>query len=303
MSFRTVVISQQSKLDLRMGYLVIRQGGATKRVFLDEINTLIVENPACCVTGCLLAEMVRKKIKIIFCDEKHSPVSELLPCYGNTDCSGRLREQLCWSPVFCRHLWTNIVRMKIQKQAAFLSELGHEADASRLNGYVAELEEGDVSNREGHAAKVYFNVVFGKNFKRGDGGAIDSALNYGYALLLASFNREIVACGFSTQLGLSHHNEFNYYNLSCDLMEPFRILIDRHVHACSFDEFFSREKHKVLDIYNQSFLLNGTMQRLDNCIRLYVHSVFKAIKNSDEGAMKNISWPAEPVYACSHNED
>ena len=73
MSFRTVVIEKRSKLDLRMGYLVVRREDETMRIFLDEINTLIIENPACCVTGCLLVELVKRKIKVVFCDEKHSP--------------------------------------------------------------------------------------------------------------------------------------------------------------------------------------------------------------------------------------
>ena len=77
MSFRTVVIKKRSKLDLRMGYLVVRQDDETKRIFLDEVNTLIVENPACCVTGCLLAELVSRKIKVIFCDEKQSPALQM----------------------------------------------------------------------------------------------------------------------------------------------------------------------------------------------------------------------------------
>ena len=79
MSFRTVVIEKRSKLDLRMGYLVVRRDDDTARVFLDEVNTLIVENPACCVTGSLLAELIKRKIKVIFCDEKPISVS------GNMD--------------------------------------------------------------------------------------------------------------------------------------------------------------------------------------------------------------------------
>ena len=78
MSFRTVVIAKRSKLDFKLGYLVIRRDDNIQRVFLDEINTLVIENPACCVSGCLLAELVNKKIKVIFCDEKHSPCAELI---------------------------------------------------------------------------------------------------------------------------------------------------------------------------------------------------------------------------------
>jgi len=116
--------------------------------------------------------------------------------------------------------------------------------------------------------------------------AVDSALNYGYSLILSAFNREIVACGFSTQLGIAHHNTFNQFNLSCDLMEPFRVLVDRWVDSCQFCEFGSAEKHKVLEIFNQPFVIDNKNYRLDDCIMLYVRSIFKAIMTKDLSVIK-----------------
>ena len=290
MSFRTVVIEKRSKLDLRMGYLVVRREDETMRIFLDEINTLIIENPACCVTGCLLVELVKRKIKVVFCDEKHSPCSELMPCYGHGESAGKLGEQIQWDREFCQRLWTNIIAEKIRNQALFLLEKQRNKEADMLFSYVTQLQIGDPGNREGHAAKVYFNAIFGDGFKRGDGMAVDSALNYGYALILSAFNREIVACGFSTQLGIAHHNTYNHFNLSCDLMEPFRILIDRWADACGFIQFGHSEKHRMLEIFNQPFYIDGSTRRLDDCIMLYVRSVFKAIYLHETAAVKFCSW-------------
>lgn len=286
MSFRTVVVEKRSKLDLRMGYLVIRKDNETIRIFLDEINTLIVENPACCLTGCLLVELTKRKVKVVFCDEKHSPCSELLPCYGHGECSGKLQEQIQWDKDFCQLLWAKIIAEKIYNQALFLSEKGKTKEAALLHSYIPDIQLGDISNREGHAAKVYFNAIFGNGFKRGNGMAVDSALNYGYSLILSAFNREIVACGFSTQLGIAHHNTFNQFNLSCDLMEPFRVLVDRWVDSCQFCEFGSAEKHKVLEIFNQPFVIDNKNYRLDDCIMLYVRSIFKAIMTKDLSVIK-----------------
>ena len=52
MSWRTVVITNRCKLDLKMGSMVIR-GEDTKRIFIDEIAILIIENPAVFRTGYL----------------------------------------------------------------------------------------------------------------------------------------------------------------------------------------------------------------------------------------------------------
>lgn len=72
MSWRTVVISQRCKLDLRMGYMVVR-GEETMRVFLDELAVVVIENCAVSMTGCLLAALTEKKVKVIFCDERRNP--------------------------------------------------------------------------------------------------------------------------------------------------------------------------------------------------------------------------------------
>ena len=301
MSFRTVVVAKRSKL---MGYLVIRREDETARIFLDEINTLIVENPACCVTGCLLTELVKRKIKVIFCDEKHSPSSELMPCYGHGESAGKLQEQIQWPREYCQLLWTRIVAEKIHNQALFLLEKGFSKESAMLLSYARELQTGDQTNREGHAAKVYFNVIFGQGFKRGSGMAIDSALNYGYSLILSAFNREIVACGYTTQLGIAHHNTYNHFNLSCDLMEPFRILVDRWVAACSFLDFGAAEKHRVLELFNHPCTINGATHRLDDCIMLYVRSVFKSIAMQDLEAVRFCSWRApEPKENSSNHEN
>lgn len=50
MSWRTVIIEGRCKLDYRMGYMVVR-AAEVKRVFLEEIAVLVVENPAVSLTG------------------------------------------------------------------------------------------------------------------------------------------------------------------------------------------------------------------------------------------------------------
>ena len=60
MSWRVVVIESQSKLDYKMGYLVVR-GLETKRVLLDEIAVLLIENPAVSMTGVFGLFSKRKK--------------------------------------------------------------------------------------------------------------------------------------------------------------------------------------------------------------------------------------------------
>ncbi len=71
----------------------------------------------------------------------------------------------------------------------------------------------DSTKREGHAAKVYFNALFGMDFTRADDNPINAALNYGYSMILSAINREITAAGYLTQIGIFHQNTFNPFNL------------------------------------------------------------------------------------------
>ena len=91
MSFRTIVITERCKLDLRMNYMEVRKSDGKKRVFLDEIDVLILENPAVSMTGCLLSELMKKKVAVIFCDAKHNPQGEFLPYGGSHDSSRKIR--------------------------------------------------------------------------------------------------------------------------------------------------------------------------------------------------------------------
>lgn len=280
MSWRTVVISSRCKLDTKMGYMVVR-GEDIRRVFLDEIAVVIIENPAVAMTGCLLSELMSRKIKVIFCDNRHTPQGELVPYYGSHDTSRKLRMQIAWDEMVKGAVWGNIIAEKIRQQAGFLLELEKHNEAELLDSYIGQIEFQDTTNREGHAAKVYFNAVFGMDFSRRSDHPINAALNYGYSILLSAFNREIAACGYATQLGLHHGNVFNQFNLSSDLMEPFRILIDRTVYREDMQDLSTQNKRKLANVLNEQVLINGTRQTVMAAIGIYVRSVFDALTEKD----------------------
>lgn len=207
MSWRTVVISQSSKLDYQLGHMVVRQEKIHK-IYISEIHTLVIETTAVSITASLLAELTKQKVKVIFCDEKRNPSSELIPYYGSHDSSAKIRSQVKWDDSIKGEVWTEIIKEKISQQKLHLQDLRlHEANL--LESYISQVEFADKTNREGHAAKVYFNALFGLEFTRGSDTPINAALNYGYSLILSSFTRHIAANGYLTQLGLFHDNMFN----------------------------------------------------------------------------------------------
>jgi CRISP-associated protein Cas1 len=279
MSWRTIVISSCAKLDYQMGFLVIRRDTVTK-VHLSEIHTLMVESTAVSLTAALLQELVNHKIKVIFCDEKRNPNSELIPYYGAHDTSRKVRNQIAWTEDIKTAVWTEIVSEKIRNQMAVLEDQGH-IESKLLQQYIEELQFGDESNREGHAAKVYFNALFGKDFSRSSDNSTNAALNYGYSIILSCFTREIALNGYLTQLGLFHDNMFNQFNLASDLMEPFRTLVDRKVLEMKPEKLEHEEKMLLVGIVNQEVQINGRREYVSNAIKIYTRSIFDAIEEKD----------------------
>lgn len=279
MSWRTIVISRSAKLDYKMDYLVVRQEEIT-RIHLSEISVLMVESTAVSLTVTLLNELTKRKIKVIFCDEKRNPSSELISYYGSHDTSAKVRKQIEWTAEMKSMIWTEIVTEKIRKQMELLKNLEKE-ESHLLGEYIEEIQPGDMTNREGHAAKVYFNALYGMQFTRTADVPYNAALNYGYSLILSVCNREITANGYITQLGLFHNNMFNQFNLGSDLMEPFRILVDEEVYWMKPEKFEHDEKMQMVNILNREVVIDGKRNYLNYAIKIYCKSVFDAMNEQD----------------------
>lgn len=280
MSWRTVVISNSAKLDYQMGFMIVRQSEITK-IHLSEMALLLIESTAVSITSALLAELTKKKIKVIFCDEKRNPSTELIPFYGSHDTSAKIRTQAEWGKDIKAEVWTEIVTEKIRKQMEFLEWADRSEEAKLLLGYIQEIQPGDATNREGHAAKVYFNALFGKEFSRTQDIPYNAALNYGYGIILSTVNREIVSNGYITQIGLFHDNMFNAFNLGSDLMEPYRVLVDRLVYEMQPEKFEHEEKMEILSVLNQEVRIDGKNNYVLNAIKIYCKSIFDAINEKD----------------------
>ena len=157
MSWRIIVVSSSAKLDYQMGFLVVRKE-VVQKIHLNEISTLILESTAISLTAALVTELIKRKIKIVFCDEKRNPCGEVVPYYGSHDTSIKVKNQIAWETAIKQSVWTEIVSEKIKKQKEFLEELKKE-EYQLLYNYLQEIQFADASNREGHAAKVYFNAL------------------------------------------------------------------------------------------------------------------------------------------------
>ena len=287
MSWRIVSVASLSKLDYKMDYLVVRNRETTTRIHLSEISILLLESTAVSLTAYLLRELERRKIDVIFCDEKRIPYAMLASLYGSHDTALRYREQAGWAQENCNTVWAEIVKQKIRGQIEVLPK-EKSKEKKLLESYLPQIQPGDASNREGHAAKVYFNALFGMDFSRSAETPVNAALNYGYGLLLSAQAREVIACGYCTQLGIFHSNRFNRLNLASDLMEPFRPFIDARVRDLEPKTFGKEEKHEMIAVFNRVLSIEGKQQFFLTALRLYTRSVLQALGT---GEVSGICFP------------
>lgn len=282
MGWRTVIVNTHSKLSYKNNHLVFRNSERSEMIHLSEIDVILLETTDITITTMLIKRIVDEKILLIFCDDKRLPIAKILPFYGRHDSSLQLAKQLSWSDDIKSWIWTEIIGQKILNQSTHLKNQGFFEKEQAILALYNNLQKYDPTNREGHAARIYFNTLFGNQFSRSQDNDINAALNYGYTLLMSMFAREIVCSGCMTQFGLKHANQFNDFNLASDLMEPFRIIIDQIVFDNKNKEF-KQIKIQLFSIFSNTYLYNGKEMYLTNIISDYTKKAIKALNNELKG--------------------
>ena len=285
MGWRTVVVNKNC---YKNDYLIIRSE-ELQMIHLSEINSIIVENGMVSITSYLINELANKKIKIIFCDEKRNPSCEIIPYYSSFNTSKKILNQINWKKNRKDAAWQQLIKYKIHNQAMLLKKLNIEG-YEKLLEYEEQVEIADKTNREGHAAKIYFNLLFGLDFFRGREDNTNIALDYGYSLILSMINREVVNKGYITPLGINHKNEFNQFNLSCDFMEIFRPLIDEIVYENREFAFDKSYKYKLINVFNRKVIIDNREYYLTNAVSIFIKSVFDFLENENESPILNYEF-------------
>ncbi|MFN9113632.1 MAG: type II CRISPR-associated endonuclease Cas1, partial [Bacteroidota bacterium] len=220
---RTVEISRPAHVSLSRAQLMIKakDGEAELTVPIEDLGVLVLDNAEITHSTAALLACMSNNVAVVLCDGRHLPSGLLQPFEGHTLFQKHLRDQLDASQPQRKQLWQRIIQAKLKAQATTLEK--HTGNDAHLGKLAAQVRSGDPDNLEAHAARRYFSSLFGDQFTRNpDLGGINSALNYGYALLRAAVARSIVGSGMHPALGIWHKNQYNAYTLADDLMEPLR---------------------------------------------------------------------------------
>ena len=226
------VADDKRHLFLSRGFLVVQDTEGERKelgqVPLDDIAAVIANAHGLSYTNNLLVALAERCAPFVLCAANHNAVGMLLPIDGNYQQAKRFDAQLAAGQPLKKRLWAEIVKSKLQQQAAALEAAG--APFIPLSALVRKVRSGDPDNFEAQGARRYWGLLFGDDFRRDQKSAgLNSMLNYGYTVLRAATARAVVAAGLHPTIGLHHSNEGNAMRLVDDLVEPFRPMIDLKV--------------------------------------------------------------------------
>lgn len=298
MSWRVVYISEAEEMKLYLDNLKVIKGEQEVLIPLSDIHTIVVDNHRTVVTGRLMNKLAEYHILLIFCDESHHPNVFSLGLYSHYRVYGVLYKQINWSDEAKGRMWQRFIQIKVRNQASLLEYLEKDQNiVNRLRTLANHVEFEDRTNREGHAAKLYFNELFGDSFQRMRGSVdpVNAALNYGYIVLRACVARSVVAHGLHPAFGIGHRNQFNAFNLVDDCMEVFRPVIDFWVAMTIKNEndYLTWEtKQQLIRRLSSKILIDGQRQTVLNAIDLFVQSFIKAMNENND---KLLVYPEDGV--------
>ena len=211
------------------GFLTISSSGTEiGRVPLDDLTAVIASSPGTTVSCSLLADLANRGVAFAVCGRNFSPAAFLWPVDGHHAQQRRMEEQISASKSLNSRIWTQLVVAKIKRQGVAVAKAGHRSGA--FEALAKAVKIGDPENIEAQAARRYWPLMFGSDFRRNtEAAGTNALLNYGYAILRAATARAIAAAGLHPSIGIFHRHPNNPMPLADDLMEPFRPAVDLEV--------------------------------------------------------------------------
>lgn len=291
---RSIYIGNPAYLKLKDEQMCIMEpesGQMKGRVPVEDLGILMLDHHQITISHQLIQKMMGNNVVIVSCDAHHLPHGIMLPLYGHTQHSNRIKDQMEASEPLKKQLWKQTVECKIKNQKEVLVKLGNYY--APMAGYQNNVKSGDITNMEGIAAQHYWKYLISLDFLRQRfGNAPNQFLNFGYSVLRSIVARAIVETGLFPVLGIFHKNKYNPYCLADDLMEPYRPFIDLLVMNFleknpETEELTKDFKAYLLQIATKDVKIDGLTRPLLVAVKTTASSLYKCYT----GEKRQIFYP------------
>lgn len=282
MSYKCIIFSNPCKLFVKNFQLVYepKNKEETVNIPIEDIGTIILENQEINITNYLLSMCSEYNITVFTCDKKHKPVGVLLPFYQHCRNTKIALTQIKMKEPLKKQIWQKIIKQKIKNQSNVIKIL---FDNDELDFFVNKVQSGDTGNVEAYVSKKYWQMLF-ENFKRHEDSKQNAALDYGYAIIRGCLSKYIASSGLIPCLGVHHTNELNAFNLTEDLIEPFRPFIDLMVSSMDLEtdeELTKEDKLYLVSVLTRQCQFKKEQITLQNACENICKSFVKAITENN----------------------
>ena len=275
---RTICIQNPARLSVRNGLLLIEQDQRSATIPLEDIWVLILETHQARISTSALSAMVDNGIGVMMCGDDHMPNGLLLPIGAHSRHAAIVEDQFAISKPLKKRLWQQMVIAKIRNQAAVADLLGR--DGKSVLRFAAEVQSGDVTNREAAAASAYFRTAIPYGTRRD--GPYAASFDYGDGVLRAGIGREAVGGGWLVSRGIHHDNNLNAFNLVDDLIEPFRPVVDLIVLTNDIRDDLTKDKKAILaSVFEYLVQMPDGKMPVQAAITDVFHSLREAVLDND----------------------
>ena len=279
MGWRSIMVEHPARISVKQSQLII-SGEYESSLPIEDLNVVLIESRQAQITSTALSCLAQEGVALMVCDDHHLPCGVLLPYAQHSRSLAVARMQVDAGEARKKRLWQQLVKAKIANQARCLRMFDLKQAADKLESYAHAVVSGDKDNMEAVAAAVYFRALFGEDFRRGQDNGINAALNYGYAILRGLTARSLAVYGFLSCFGLYHRSELNPFNLTDDMMEPLRPVVDLYVAKnVSPDQIMTSQlKRELFTLLGVSILSGGQRYAISGAVERSVQSLVRGLQ-------------------------
>lgn len=299
MGWRILQITKPCKLSVKNRQLLYEpQEGESLKLPLEDISVVILESRQILLTSSLFSELAEYNVVVFSCDAGHLPSGAFFPYHNHSRYAEISWAQTEAGEPLKKRMWQEIVKAKINNQAAVLQALDLDG-AKKLQEIAKHVQSGDAKNAEAYAANLYWKFLFDKFNRSDDNDIRNSALNYGYAIVRGAMARAVVGAGLLPCFGIHHANKLNQFNLVDDLMEPFRAFVDYKVALTDLSkvtELTTELKSQLVEVLTKNCLINGEEISLLYSCEIEAAAVAKCFRNQSSKELRTPILKKLPLF-------
>jgi len=317
-----VINTRGAYLKKEKNCFLVKNEDKSFEISADKVDSILITTSATITTDAI-EFAIENNIDIVFLDFNGNPYGRVWHSKLGSTTLIRRRQLEAEASIVGFNMARGWIAQKLENQIEFLKDLkkNRPDDKELLEPPIAKLgqmredlmnlrgslneKRGSIMGIEGMASLTYFDALnsimpdtwkFIGRSRDPAKDAFNCLLNYGYGILYSQVEKACIIAGLDPYMGFLHTDNYNKRSFVFDLIEIFRIHIDRtvinlfsrkQVHAGLFDEipgglYLNKDGKAVLisavnEALDREIEYNGRNVRVRNVIMMECHSIANSL--------------------------